>query len=273
MPFNRILQKPQLGKIHLVQRGIPFPASSTHDLRHAVFLRLVQHHFAARLDNPRFFKGNLFHSTAQLFHMVQSNVADHCSFRRTNDIGGIQPAAHAHLQHYNVTMLPTEIQERNCSHQLKLCGPVFHGLRGKAHLFRDFPQLLAGNHRSVDAHTLVEHLQKGRNIQPRTISGTLEHGGQHGGSAPLAVGAGNVDKTQILFGVAQLFQQLPRPLQTQPDPLPGNVFNIGNSFLTGHEMTSFRKKRYRYCMPLTRHMQEEYCTKNKDAHKLFSDSV
>jgi len=70
-----------------------------------------------------------------------------------------------------------------------------------------------GDEGAVDPDALAEGVQMGRGVERAAIARRPEDGFGHGGCGALALGAGDVDGTERLLGIAQQGQQVPDPLQ------------------------------------------------------------
>lgn len=159
--------------------------------------------------------------------MIQADVAEHGSLRGGDDIGGVKLAAHAHLAHHDVAVVPGKIGKGNGRDHFKLRGVRVQGVRQRADLGRDFAQLVVGDLLAVHLHALVEPDQEGRRIQPRPITRRPEDTGHHGTGRALAVGTGDVDELQVLLGVPHQRQQRPDALQSRDAAAPAHGVDIG----------------------------------------------
>ena len=158
-----------LAEIGVIQRRILLRA---HLLKHPVRLRIaaVQDHAAAGLDDARLGPGDIGHGGPQLRHVVQTHGRDDGDLRHVDDIGGVQLAAHAHLQHHDFAPAPGEPDHGQGGHQLKLRGGVLHGPGVGEDILRQLRQLLVGNLLPVDLHPLVEAVDIWRGVQSRAVA-------------------------------------------------------------------------------------------------------
>ena len=196
----------QPAEIHLSQLGMLFSTDAADNnicLRHAA----VAHHRALFLDDPRLGGGNVRKSGAKLLHMIHTQCRDDCALRGINDVGGIQRAAKAHLQHHDLTFLLGKIEHPKRRDDLKLGGHIFHGIGGGLYLLHQFHQLFVRDLHAVDLDALVEAVDEGRGVQAHPIARGLQAGCHHGGGAALAVGACNMHESELFVRVAQCGQQ------------------------------------------------------------------
>ena len=140
--------------------------------------------------------------------MVKADVGDNGHFRNRDHIGRVHSAAHANLQHNDVTAVAHEVFKGDTADKLKLCGAFFHGLGQRFDPLGDFCQLLIGDLLTVDLHTLIKAVDIRRGIKTCLITGFLQDRGCHGGSRAFAVCTGNVDIFQLFMGVAHQLQEL-----------------------------------------------------------------
>ena len=196
----------QLVKIHHSQRGVPLFCHPDDDgirLRHPA----VAHHRAPRFDDARLGRGNVRDGGAQLFHMIHAQRRDDRALRRVNDIGGVQRAAQTHLQHHDVTVPLGKVKHSQCRDDLKLGGHIGHGIGSGFYPLHQPHQFLVRDLLAVDLDPLIEAVDERRGVQAHAVPGRLQTGGQHGGSAALAVGARHMDKSELFVRVAQRRQQ------------------------------------------------------------------
>ena len=166
--------------------------------------------------------------------MVHAHGGDDRRLRHVDHIGGVQAAAQAHLQHHDVAAALPEIQHGHSGDQLKLCGMIRHGLRHRAHLFRQRPQVLRGDPFAVHLDPLPEILQEGRGAKPHPVSRRPEDRSEARADAALAVGPRHMDEPKLLLRIAQLPQQRPDALQSRRVGLPLEAVDIRYRVLTVH---------------------------------------
>ena len=166
--------------------------------------------------------------------MVQADAGDDRGLRHVDDVGGVQAAAKAHLQHHDIALCRLEEAEGDGRHQLKLGGGVRHGVRRLLHPLGGVRQVLVADLFPVYLETLVVAQKVGRGVEPRPVARLLQDGGQHGGGGALAVGPGDVDELQGLLRVPQLGQQLPYPVQAQTAAVDRRLLIVAQCFLVGH---------------------------------------
>ena len=222
-----------LVKVGNAQAGAQGGAALPHYVHHALLL-LVKHAVTAGLDDSRLLGGDLFHRVPQDLGVVQADIHDHRGLRRSNDIGGVQPAAQSRLQHHNVALFLLKPQESGGGHHLKLRGVILHCVGGGLHQGHHLCQSLIPDGLAVDLHPLIEAGQIGGGEKAGAVAAAFHHRGEHGGAAALAVGAGNVDELQGILGAAQLFQQRRDPRKPRLGAQPGDAVDIFQSFLIIH---------------------------------------
>ena len=178
--------------------------------------------------------GNFLHRIAQIVRVVQTDIGDDCHLRRVDDIGGVQRAAHAHLQYHDVAILPGKIHKANGGDQFKFRRLFIHCLGKLLHIFGNGSHILVGNLLPVHLNPLVKAINIRRGVKAHLITCLLQDGCGHGGGTTLAVGAGNVDEFQLLLRVAQPTQQFLCPGKTGDTAFPEERVDIFDSFLCVH---------------------------------------
>ena len=140
----------------------------------------------------------------------------------------------AHFQHHDVAVLLDKVEHAQGGDQFKLGGHVLHGLGRRLYLLHQPDQVLVGNGCAVDLDPLVEPVDEGGSEQPHFVPGGPQAAVQHGSGAALAVGAGNVDKLQLLVGVAQGGQQGADPVQAGLVALPVDRVDVCQRLVVIH---------------------------------------
>ena len=224
----------QAGKVHLRQTGTLCRAGPV-EHRVRLWAAAVADHVAAGLDDAGLGGGDVRQRGAQKGGVVHAHGGEDGNLRHVDDVGGVQRAAQAHLQHHDVAGLLPEIQQGDGGDKLKFGGVLRHGLRRGADPLRQGGQGLVGDHLSVHLDALVKGHQVGRGVQPHPVSGGPENGRQTGAGAALAVGARHVDEFQPPLGVSQGVEQRPDAAQARLMLLPVEGVDIRDGFLTGHE--------------------------------------
>ena len=138
--------------------------------------------------------------------MFQSNVRNDGNFRAVDDIGGVQLAAHADFQNYNITLLFTVILHGDGCNQFKLAGMIFHRVRYVPHLFRNPGEVFSGDILSVQLNALTEILNVGRGIEPGPVPSLPQNGIQHGAGRAFPVASGDMNKLQLLLWISKGMQ-------------------------------------------------------------------
>ena len=244
----------QPAEIHLGQLGVLFRC---HAADHSVRFRrtAVAHHRTAFLDDPRLGGSDVPKGGAKLLHMIHAQCRDDCAFRGINDVGGIQRAAKAHLQHHDLTFLLGKIEHPQRRDDLKLGGHILHGISGGLYLLHQSHQFFIRDLHPVDLDALVEAVDEGRGVQAHPIACGLQAGRHHGGGAALAVGACNMHESELFVRVAQCGQQGAGTCQAGLVAGPLDCVDVFQSGFVIHEKTPrllvlfFGK---RHCAPVAR---------------------
>ncbi len=203
----------QFIEIHLGQLSMLFRADAADDgvcFRHAA----VAHHRAAFFDDARLGCCNVRNGGPKLLDVIHAQCRDHCTFRRINDVGGVQCTAKAHFQHHDVALLLCKIEHSQRCDNLKFGGHIGHGVRGRLHLFHQLHQFAVWDLHAVHLNALIEAVDEGGRVQAHPIARRLQTAGCHGGGAAFAVGARNVDEFEPFVRVAQRCQQCASAGQT-----------------------------------------------------------
>ena len=166
--------------------------------------------------------------------MLKANVGDDGDLRRVNDVGGVQRAAHADLQHDDIALCLGKVEHGDRRHQLELARMILHRLCFGAHAPGEAGKRIAGDVLPVHAHPLAEILDVRRGIKPRAVSRRTQDRVQHGAGAALAVAARHMDESEPLLRVAEPCKQLARALQAEARRAPAVVFDICDGFFSVH---------------------------------------
>ena len=233
LPLQAVKLRRKPGEVRDAQAGAHLPGLLPEDLQHALPL-LIGHRLAAGLEDPGLLGGDLLQGVPQHGGVIQADVHEHGSLGGSDDVGGVQPAAQAHLQHHDVTAPVGKPAQGRGGDELKLRGVVCHGLGQGAEPGHQLRQLPVRNLLPVHLHPLVKAEEIGGGVKPCAIARGLENRGQHGRAAPLAVGAGDVDEFQPVLGPAQLLQQLLRPAEAGLGAEPLGPVDIGKRFPNVH---------------------------------------
>ena len=133
------------------------------DLRHDAgrrqrLVRPAEHHRNAGLDDARLLGGYLFRRVSQIGSMIHGNAGNdrYGDFLRREDIGRVQPPAHADLEHHEIAGVAGEKGKSDGGYQLKLGGHIGHAVGNGADACRNFRQLRVRDRLSVQADALVE---------------------------------------------------------------------------------------------------------------------
>ena len=217
------------GEIGAIQRRALFVAGVL-DHRFHRGLLAVEGAGPPGLDDAGFRLRDGLHGVAQELRVVQADVGDDGALGVLDGVRRVPVAAHAHLQHHDVALLPLEVLEAQGGDQLELRGMLGHGVGMGPHVFRQCAQVVVGDLNAVHLHALVEADDVGRGVEPRAIARPREDGGQHRRGGALAVGARDVNELQVVLRVAQPREQLPDPLQSRDRPEPGDAVDIIECF-------------------------------------------
>jgi hypothetical protein len=94
---------------------------------------------------------------------------------------------------------------------------------------------------AVYLHTLVETKDVRGGVQTRPVAGLPQRRGDTCRDGALDVRAGDVDKFQGFFGIAERREQRPRPLKPGLASLPFHAVNVSERFLVTHIYACFVK--------------------------------
>ena len=140
--------------------------------------------------------------------MVEADVHDDRGLGRFDDVGRVEAAAEADLQHDDIAFLLRVPQQRRGGHKLKLRRVIGHRVGRDLHERHIRCEHIVVDLLAVYLHALVEAPEIGRGEKAGAVARLAQHRGRHGRAAALAVGAGDVDEFQPLLRVAQFLQQL-----------------------------------------------------------------
>ena len=195
-------------------------------------------HGHAPLDDTGFFPGYVGEAFAQELGVVLADVRDNAQ-NGSDDIGAVQTAAHPHLDEGHIHLLLLKILECHGCGQLEETG--VERLEEGAFLFHEFHYAFLGNHLAVHADALSEVHQMWTRVEPYAIACLLQDGCQCVAYRSLAVGACHVDGLIGPVGVAHVFVQRQRIVQSFLIRSSSNVLEhrscivqVFNSFLIGH---------------------------------------
>ncbi len=157
----------------------------------------------ARLDDAAFFGGNGGVGLPQQAGMVEVDMGQNRADGRLDDVGGVETAAQADLQHDIVAPLLPEPEKGDRRHQFKLghdgalpVQPLHQRLQPLDQRSKGGP----GDHATVDLVPFPEVHHEGRGIQAGLIPGGGQHFAEHGADGALAVGAGHMEKAHPPLG-------------------------------------------------------------------------
>jgi len=164
------------------------------------------HHRYSGLDDARFFARNLRQRRTQNADMIDANRGDH-RHHGHNDIGRIQPAAHADLEHPDVDLATFKVPHAERGNALK------HGHERPA--FQDGQQRLNQRHQlffadecPVDANTLSKGVQVRGRVHPCPITCGTQYRLDHRRRRALALGSRDVYGPIRAVRITQLMEEL-----------------------------------------------------------------
>ena len=161
---------------------------------------------------------------AQMLLMVEPDRGDGAG-HGGNDVGGVEPAAEAHLDDRNLgSGAPEQLEgdgggglEEGRQDAQYLAG--HQAVREVEHVVRDGVEG-GGVHGGVaDDEPFGDVGQVGRRVAGRAQAGRAQCRVHHGRDRPFAVGAGDVQRGEAALGVAERLAQ-PRPRLAEPDIVP-----------------------------------------------------
>ena len=187
---------------------------------------------ASRLDDASLLSSDLADGVAEQIGMVEADARDDGNVGCRNDVGGVQAAAKADLQHRNLASHLGEMQERHRRHKLELRWVVTgfhrHLLGMLPHLQRDARKVGHADVLAVHADALFEALDERAGEPAHAVASGLQHVGDIGARAALPVRARNMHDAQTVLGVAQARKQLADAIEAQTRRLPTGSVDIGD---------------------------------------------
>ena len=235
LTLERVREQMQRVEIRLVQRRIQRLAAF---LEHRLDRRTltVEHCVAAGLDDTGLGAGDLLQRVAQHFGVVETDVADHGSLRRRDDVRRVELAAHADLADNDVALVAGEILKADGCDHLKLGRALEDGFREWLYILGQLADIRIGDLFAVDLNALVEADEIRRGVQTGLVARLAQDGGDHRAGRALAVGAGHMDEFAFAFGVSHGVQKRLYALKAGNGALPANLMNITQSFIKSHDL-------------------------------------
>ena len=133
--------------------------------------------------------------------MIQRNVRNHRQ-QRANDVRTVQAPTQPHFYHGNVYLLFGKIlKSQGCGQFEKGGVQRFEEIALFGH---KIDHTLLRDGRTVHPNALTKIDQMGRGVQPYSIAGTLQNGGQRVGSRPFAVRTAHMDGGIAPMRVAEM---------------------------------------------------------------------
>jgi hypothetical protein len=139
-----------------------------------------------RLGDAGLFTGDLGQGGAEPLLVVEAKRGDAGYRRVSDDVGGVEPAAHADLQHKRVGGHPGEGKKGGGGGRLEKAGS--DAGQGVEHLFEEASEVVVGDQPSGQADALVKADQMGRGEDVGALASALQRGAKEGGGRALAVG-------------------------------------------------------------------------------------
>ena len=165
-------------------------------------------HPAARLDDARFFGGDLLDRVTKEILVVEINLRDDSNLG-LHDIGRVEAPAHTHLEDDAVRLAPPEPFHGHRGQALEV-----GGVRGQcARSQQSFDEgveagealgeLVIGDVFAVQAQPLVDAFEVRRSVEARAQPGRAKDALHHCGRRAFAVGAGDVHRGISVVWIAQ----------------------------------------------------------------------
>ena len=163
-------------------------------------LTLSNHNRSHLFDNTRLFTGNFFQCITEELSMIPADVGNYAS-QRTNHIGRIESATHAHLYDRNIDLLSRKIVESYRCSNFKKGGlnPIYR----LTILLDKIDHLLFGDHLTVDFDSFPKIFQMRRCKEAGPITGRLQHGSQHMRHRTFAIGSCNMHAPETAMRFAE----------------------------------------------------------------------
>ena len=152
---------------------------------------------------------------AEVLLVVEVDRREDADGRRA-DGGRVVATAQTDLQHRHLDALAREVVERQRGRRLEHAGVEARD-QGAQRLHAVGQRVLA-DRLGIHANALAERHQVGRRVEPDPAAGGAQHGGQHGGHRPLAVGAADLRDRVGPLGMAERVQQGLDPLEPGAHP-------------------------------------------------------
>ena len=169
-------------------------------------------HRAPGADDARLLARDLAQGVSQEPLVVEGDVGDDGD-AGLDHVGGVQPAAHAHLEHREVHCALGEVVEGHSGQHLEKAGmpgqvAARHQLGGHAlHALVQGGELGVADGLPVHLQPLVDLLQVRRSVEGGAVAGGAQDRGQGGGGRAFAVGPGDQHRGEAALRVAQRGQQ------------------------------------------------------------------
>jgi len=164
----------------------------------------------AGFDDPRLFPGDFPDGVAEVGLMVEGDAGDDRS-ERSDDVGGVEPAAHPRLPDDDVHARAGEDHRGKDGGEFKIGeGETAPGVGARriGQLRRDRRVILFRNREPVDPEALPDVNQVGRGVESGGEPRAAQHAFEHGAHGALAVGSGDVEEGELFLRVPDAPHQL-----------------------------------------------------------------
>ena len=157
----------------------------------------------AVLEDAGLFRGDVVQRRPKLGHVILADAGDGGHFG-LNDVGAVQPPAQTRLHDGDIDLVVGKIFECDGGQHVEVgrhragmrvtIGSTCRTRRAKS-AWRD--------HLAIDDDAFADIDQVRAGVKADLVAAGLEHGRDHGASAALAFGSGNVDRTELVLRIAQ----------------------------------------------------------------------
>ena len=170
-----------------------------------------RHHNSVRADDAGLLARDLGDGVAEIFLMIERDVGNHRD-QRLDDVGRVQPAAHADFEHRNLDADAGEVFECHHGQHLEEAG-MPRQLAGAQKLLRraldaivNRAELDIGDGFAVHPNALVDAHQMRRAVERGLVSRNPQNRRQRRRRRAFAVGSGDQHAGKAPLGMAQRLQ-------------------------------------------------------------------
>jgi hypothetical protein len=168
----------------------------------------------AGLGNPGLFAGDVGERGAEPLLVIKAKRGDGGRRRPRHEVGGVEAAAHAHLQHQRIGRRAAEGEKGGGRGRLEEAR--LDAFADVENFVQQAGQEIVTYQPAGEANTLVKAHQMGRGEDVGGKARCLQRRAEKGGGRPLAVGAGNVEHRRKLgLRIAEAFEQFGDALQPE----------------------------------------------------------